>query len=78
MAEFMEKEVAWLAANRARLEKEYPGKWVAVHGSELVAIGDSPSEVVSAAQARGIDDPLIDVMRSRRAQESVIIRALYL
>jgi hypothetical protein len=44
------------------LEQEllrYAGKWVAVTHDTLLAVGDSPSEVMAEAQAKGVQVPLI-------------------
>jgi len=35
------------------------GRWVAVLGSEVVAVGESPSEVIQAALRRGVTDPTV-------------------
>jgi hypothetical protein len=32
---------------------EHPGKWVAIAGNDIVAVGDSPTEVLAAAQKGG-------------------------
>ena len=34
-------EVAWIGENKAFLEENYSGKWIAVKGRELAAVGDS-------------------------------------
>lgn len=40
----LEKELAWFEENRGRLFKEYPEKWVAVKGAQLLGIFNSFSE----------------------------------
>jgi hypothetical protein len=44
-----------------KLAKEYAGRWVALHSQtgDLVAAGDSPGEVLEAAMAAGVKDPII-------------------
>lgn len=44
------------------LQKEllgHPGKWVTITRSELIAVGDSPLEVLKAARAKGFDSPIL-------------------
>ena len=45
----------WLRANGAA----YRGEWVALHKGALIAHGENGLEVFRAAQARGIDTPLM-------------------
>jgi hypothetical protein len=40
------------------LEK-HKGKWVAVLGPLVVAVGDSATEVTEAALAKGVTDPIV-------------------
>lgn len=71
---FMAKEACWFDENEHMLEKQYPGKWVALKGAGLIAIGDSASEVMASAKAQGIDEPLITALKSLEYQGKVIIR----
>jgi hypothetical protein len=45
------EEQAWIAANR----QNYAGKWVALRGRELIAVGDRAGEVFS--KVRSIHPP---------------------
>lgn len=38
---------------------EHPGRWVAVEGDELVAVGDDVIEVILMAAAAGVLDPIV-------------------
>ncbi len=44
-----------------KLAERYAGKWVALdpHTDEVVASGDTPSEVLSAAADAGVAEPFI-------------------
>jgi hypothetical protein len=59
-------EVMWLQENQEFLEENYPSKWVAVKGRELIAVGDSPRDVMREAQKKGITDPHIKGIRSAK------------
>ena len=48
-------EMEWLNQH----EDEYRGSWVALEGSELVACGTSPEEVLDAARKLGFNKPII-------------------
>lgn len=48
------EEAAWIAANRAR----FAGRWIALVGANLLAVGDSAREVFQAT-AQNIPTPLI-------------------
>lgn len=39
--------------------KKHKGKWVAVFQDRLVAVGDSPEEVVKLAQEKHVTDPVV-------------------
>jgi hypothetical protein len=62
------EEMLWLHRNRPRLEQEIPGKWVAIKGSEIVAIGDGADEVADQAESKGIKRPLLAAIRSKEYQ----------
>ena len=57
-------EVMWLGENRDFLEENYPGKWVAVKGRYLIAVGDNPREVRAEAQSNGIEHPVMSGVRA--------------
>lgn len=42
-----EEEIKWISVNRAR----FAGRWVALLGADLIAVGDSAKEVAQAAAA---------------------------
>jgi|SRR5436853_589739 len=49
------QELGWLNENR----EEYAGQWVALKGDRLIAAGTSASQVFAAADAAGVDHPLV-------------------
>ena len=49
------RELEWIRRHQA----EYPGKWVALEGDQLVAIGNGAREVREAALAKGFALPLL-------------------
>jgi hypothetical protein len=49
------REMQWLIEHR----REYAGKWVAVKGGGLVAIGESAAEVYAAVDAAGVELALV-------------------
>ena len=55
------QEHAWLAQHR----DEYDGKYVALDGSKLLAVGDGAKEVVTEARSLGINDALIVYVEGR-------------
>ena len=67
-------ELAWLAEHEAELEKQHPGKWIAVSPKGLVAMGDSSTEVIEEAARKGVADPLITALKSKEVQGTIIIR----
>lgn len=38
---------------------KHPGKWVAMTRTKLIAVGDSPKEVIDAAEALGVRDTIL-------------------
>jgi hypothetical protein len=70
-------EATWLAKNLEFLEANYPGKWVAIKGDELVAVGDSLNDVMRAAEQQGKGDPLVLAIRRKDYQNTVLIRACH-
>ena len=59
---------AWLAEHLDDLVRRHPGKVVAVYHDDVVAVGDSYREVLAAAAARGIAEPL--TLRVPTAEEA--------
>lgn len=39
--------------------QQYPGKWAAITRSVLIAVGDSPLEVLEAARDAGFEEPIL-------------------
>lgn len=50
------QEMKWIRDHRA----EYAGRWVAVDGPRLIAVGDDPKTVLAEARAAGVPCPLLD------------------
>lgn len=46
------RDANWIARNYAKLARRYANRWVAVHKSRVVAVGDDSGEVKAEAQAR--------------------------
>ena len=69
-----EAEIRWLGDNEKFLEENYAGKWVAVKGSALVAVGDAFDEAARAAEACGVKDPVIAPVRPKELQGGFLIR----
>lgn len=56
--EQLELEMKWLREHRS----EYRGKWVAITGDQLLAVGSSALEVREKARAAGVAVPMIEYM----------------
>jgi hypothetical protein len=67
-------EVMWLGENQKWLEENYPGKWVAVRGNRLIAVGDTPSDVLEQSKAAGIPNPLITGVKRKEFQGIRFVR----
>ncbi|MBI4999907.1 MAG: hypothetical protein HZB92_00040 [Euryarchaeota archaeon] len=52
-------ELRYLLRSKGHLELKYPGKYVAISSSKVVAVGGSPSEVLSALPPKGACRPLV-------------------
>jgi hypothetical protein len=68
------EEMRWLGENRAFLEENYPGKYIAVDGSRLVGVGDSMMEARDQALKNGVLDPLFSGVKDREFQGIYLIR----
>lgn len=55
-----EREIAWLQANLARLQREMPGQWVIVEGDRLIAHGHDYPAVYRKAREQGIGLPFVE------------------
>jgi hypothetical protein len=69
-------ETVWLNANRQRLEREIPGKWVAIKGSELVGVADTAKDARMQAVEKGFDRPLLTCIRAKEFQGTAIIPSI--
>lgn len=49
------QEFKWLRTNR----EQYAGKWVALEGDQLVAVGENAKTVLDEARAAGTEHPLL-------------------
>lgn len=67
-------EMEWLGQNEARLELEIPGKWIAIKGRELIAVGDTLAEIMRIAESQGIPDPLVTAIKRKEYQNVYLIR----
>jgi len=67
-------EMKWLAENRAYLEKTFPGKWLALDGARLVAVGDGIPEVREKARREDVLNPFFSAVRSRKYQGVMLFR----
>ena len=68
------KEMEWLSENRERLEREHPGKWIAVQDDRLVGIGDDLASVLEQARSQGIEHPLVTAVRAQEYQGVLLVR----
>ena len=57
----MDTPIVRLQPDLVELASKYSGKWVALHPDDgtVVAAGQSPREVMEAAEADGIEDPFV-------------------
>jgi hypothetical protein len=70
----MADEMRWLGENETWLEKQYPGRWIAIAGCQLVGLGDTPEDAESQAAAKGHEAPLIAALRRADYQDIYLIR----
>jgi hypothetical protein len=61
-------EMTWLSENEEWLNQEHPGEWLALEGSTLLAIGRELSEVLKEARSKGIENPFVSAVRSKKYQ----------
>ncbi len=52
------KSLAWINENR----RNYLGKWVALDGGHLVAVGSTAVEVYNAAKEAGVQVPFVELI----------------
>lgn len=60
--DFRAVEMAWLRANQEKLEKRFPGEWIAVDGPELVAHAPSLPVLLQLAADAGHPNPFITAL----------------
>jgi hypothetical protein len=68
------EETRWIRDNKHWLEREHAGQWIAVQGYALIAVGSDAADVMAKAKGQGVELPLLDVVPSREAQASIVIR----
>lgn len=49
------REMDWIVQHRT----EYPGQWVALEGSRLIAYGSDAATLIAQARSQGVERPLI-------------------
>jgi hypothetical protein len=69
-----QEELRWLADNRSFLEENHAGRWLALKGYKLIAIGDSLDEVMDAAEHQDVKDPIVTAVRRKEYQDGILIR----
>jgi hypothetical protein len=55
-------ELAWLRAHERELAKQYAGQWIAVDGSELVAIAPDLLDLLQQASDKGHPHPFVTAL----------------
>jgi imidazolonepropionase-like amidohydrolase len=43
-------DFAWLIEHGEEIDREYPGKWIAVHEGKIVGVGETASEAAERAR----------------------------
>ena len=71
---FKAEEMRWFEQNEAYLEEHYPGMYLAIDGSRLVAIGASMREVAEKARQEGVEKPLLTGVKAKEYQGIHLIR----
>jgi hypothetical protein len=67
-------EVLWIQKNQDYLWEHFAGKWIAVEGEQLLAVGDSATEVHQEAIRKGFPDAIITGVRRREYHGFKLIR----
>ena len=60
LAQF-KKDTLFLNANRVAWRAEYPDQWVVVFGEDLVGVGETVEDALSAAQEKGAPRPQVAI-----------------
>lgn len=62
----LKRELKWLQEH----PNDYPGRWIAVHGDSVIAVGASPGEVLEAVrQIPGCTDALLNLQAGSPAEK---------
>lgn len=56
----------WVQANRARLEKQYAGRWIAVSGQRIVGVGVKLSTAKRQAEKAGVPQPFVTAFKAAK------------
>jgi hypothetical protein len=70
-----QEEMRWLAEHHDEIHEKYPGEWLALDGSRLLAHGEDLHEVRRLAQEAGVDNPFFDAVTSKEWQGEIVIRS---
>jgi CDP-diacylglycerol--glycerol-3-phosphate 3-phosphatidyltransferase len=57
--DYGDEEMDFLSANWHNLWEKYKGKWIAVEGNKVVAVGDSETEADESARKLGVSVPFV-------------------
>lgn len=63
--DFRSAEMTWIAENLSQVAGQYPGEWLGIDGSSLIAHSPSLEEVFRIAAEAGHPDPLVTAVPSR-------------
>ena len=69
-----QNDVIWIQKNRDFLWANYAGKWIAVQGEQLVAVGGSVRDGKDQAKAKGFEHPVVTAVRAKEYQGVILIR----
>jgi hypothetical protein len=69
-----EKKMRWLGEHEAELESTYPGMWVAISDEGLAGVGATFGEADEQAAQKGVKDPVVVPIKSKRYQGVYLIR----
>lgn len=61
----------WVQANRARLEEQYAGRWIAVADAGIVGTGSRLATALKQAKAQGIDHPFVVAFKTAKYRDAV-------
>lgn len=55
----MGTDFAWLIENGIDLDAKYRGKWIAVHGGQVIGVGDTATQAAKEAREKSPDAQFI-------------------